>query len=102
MLLLLGIDTLAETVNAFILWKVMIINMLQEFREVLSKYWFFIFIKLCFANTSYFSSNDVNFGFDSSGKFEWITPEGRLNLFCNLTDLGQEEKALFFATSIYI
>ena len=102
MLFLFGIDTLAETVNAFVLWKVMNINMIQEFREVLSKYRFFILIKLCFANTSYFGSYDVKFGCVSSGKFEWITPEGRLNLISNLTDLRPGEKALFFATSTYI
>ena len=87
MLFLFGIDTLAATVNAIILWKVMNINMLQEFYGVLSKYWFFIFIKLSFANAGYFAINDINFGLDSSGKFEWITPAGRLNLICNSTNL---------------
>ena len=41
--------------------------------------------------TNYFVSIDVNFGADSSGKFEWITPEGRLNLIYNSTHFTAEE-----------
>ena len=78
------------------------INMLQEFCRVLSKYWFFIFIKLSFTNVAYLASNDVNFGVDSSGKFEWISPKGRLNLIFNSTDLRPEEMASFVANSTYI
>ena len=38
--------------------------------------------------TRYFAMNDVNFGADLRGKYEWITNEGRMNLLSNSTDLN--------------
>ena len=94
---LYAVDTISATINWIALWKVTKMNMLQEFCGVLTKYWLFIVIKLSFPMTGYFASHDINFGTDSSGKFEWITPEGRLNLIHNSTDLTNEEKFMQFA-----
>ena len=97
MCFLYAVDTIGAAINWIALWKVTKINMLQEFRGVLTKYWLFVVIKLSYPMTSYFSSHDVNFGFDSSGQFEWITPEGRLNLIHYSTDLTNEENFMQFA-----
>ena len=97
--ILFAVDTVSVIVNSTTLWKVMNVNMVREFAEVLGKYWYFIVIKQAYQMSFYFAGSDVNFGNDFSGKFEWITPEGRLNLVYNSTDLSEEEKSEFFLTS---
>ena len=97
--ILFAVDTVSVIVNSTTLWKVMNVNMLREFAEVLGKYWLFMAIKLAYTMSSYFVGSDVNFGGDFSGKFEWITPEGRLNLVYNSTDLSDEEKSKFLLAS---
>ena len=74
--------------------------MFREFAAVLAKYWHFIAVKLAHLMARHFGSNDVNLGADISGKFEWITPEGRLNLIYNSTDLSDEEKSKFPLSSL--
>ena len=73
------------------------IIMLQEYSRVLTKYWLFMVVRLSYVISSYFSSNDVNYGVDSSGKFEWITDKGRLNLIQNATYRDEEERSMSFA-----
>ena len=81
------------------LWKMINLSVLQEFATALSKYWRFMVIQFGFLISIYFSTSDVNFGVDSSGKFEWITPEGRLNLILNSTDLTNEDKSMLFVNT---
>ena len=88
--ILYTVDTISAVINSLLLWKVTKINMIQEFCRVLSKYWLFIVTKLSYIMASYFASLDVNFGLDSSSRFEWITPKGRLNLIRNSTDISDE------------
>ena len=97
--ILFAVDTVSAIFNSTILWKVMNVNMLREFAEVLGKYWYFIAIKLAYNMSFYFATSDVNFGGDFTGKFEWITPEGRLNLVYNSTDLSDIEKSKFLLSS---
>ena len=92
MLILFAFDAFSAMFNSILLWKIMSVNMLQEFYRVLSKYWIFMAIKIGFAMVSYFASSDVNLGTDTSGSHEWITPEGRQNLIWNSPDLTDEEK----------
>ena len=66
--------------------------MLSEFGGVVRKYWLFMTVKLAYNMAAYFATNDVNFGNDSTGRFEWITEEGRLNLIHNATDLDREAR----------
>ena len=94
MLMLFAFDAISATFNFIILWKVMNVNMLQEFYKVLSKYYIFMAIKLGNSMLSYFATTDVNFGIDVSGPHEWITPEGRKNLIWESTDLTNEEKTM--------
>ena len=84
--LLYIIDTISAAINSIVLWKVMKVNMLKEFREVVTKYWVFMLIKYSSTMSVYFASLDVNFGLDSSGKFKWITNEGRLSLIQNTSE----------------
>ena len=94
MFLLYSVDTISATINSIVLWKFTKINMLNEFCGVLTKYWLFMVIKLSHLISSYFASNDVNFGIDFSGKFEWLTPEGRLNLIQNATNPSFEGSSM--------
>ena len=96
MVLLYSVDTISATINSIVLWKFTKINMLKEFSGILAKYWLFMVIKLSHWISSFFASNDVNFGIDFSGKFEWLTPQGRLNLIQNATDPSYEESSMLF------
>ena len=93
--LLYTVDTISAAINSIVLWRITKINMLQEFCRVLTKYWLFVVIKLGYIMTNYFVSIDINFRADSSGKFEWTTSEGRLNLIYNSTYLTAEEITIF-------
>ena len=97
MLILFVFDIISVIVTSIVLWKVANINMLQEFRDGIDKYWLFFIIKLGQLLTGYFGTSDINFGMDSSGNFDWITPEGRQILIYNSTDLTNEEKILLMA-----
>ena len=92
MLILFLFDAISAVFNSIFLWKIMSVSMLQEFYRVFSKYWIFMAIKLGIWNVGYFGTTDVNFGLDTSGSHEWITPEGRQNLIWNSADLTDEEK----------
>ena len=71
--------------------------MLQEYCEVLAKYWLFMVVRLSYLISIYFASNDVNYGLDAKGGFKWITHEGRLNLIQNTTYRDEEERSMSFA-----
>ena len=96
MLILFLVDTMGAAINSICLWKMINLSVLQEFAAALSKYWRFMVIQFGFLMSIYLSTSDVNFGVDSSGKFEWITTEGRLNLILNSTDLTNAEKSMLF------
>ena len=100
MFILLSFDTLCAVVNSIIIWKVMKVNMLQEFCRLISAYWLFMTMKLSNHMTYYLAGKDVNFGMDSSGKFEWITSEGRLSLLYNSTFLNDEEKEILLSPQL--
>ena len=90
---LFSVDTIGAIINAICLWKLTNLNMFKEFAGVIKKYWYFLVFNLS-VNLNFYM-RDVNLGIDSSGKFEWITSEGRLNLILNSTDLTNEEKSIF-------
>ena len=68
-------------------------NMIQNFYQVLRKYWFYMAIKLAYYMSSMFVTLDINFGSDGTGEFKWITQQGWLELVSNSTDLTYDEKA---------
>ena len=83
---LLLFDTLSVVVTSVVLSTVVNLNMLQEFRNSLDKYWLFFLIKLGNGMCKHFASTDINFGMDITGKFDWITPNGRSSLIYNSTE----------------
>ena len=94
MLLLFVLDSISVVINCMWLWKQCNINMVLKWHRTLSKYWYFIILKLGFDMLSYLASTDVNFGIDGSGKFKWILNDGRNNLINNSMVLSNEEKSL--------
>ena len=66
--------------------------MLNEFCRVLSKYWFFIAVKLALNMIAYFATNDINMGMDGTLTFQWMSQEGWINLVNNSNELTVEEK----------
>ena len=94
MAILFLFDTVSMLVTSVVLWKVSNINMLQQFNDGINKYWLFLVIKVGLSMSGYFAFTDINAGMDSSGSYDWITPEGRLNLIYNSTDLSEEEKLM--------
>ena len=87
MVVLFAFDIISIIVTSFVLWKFANINMLQEFCDAIDKYWFFFIIKLGRLLSGYFALSDINFGMDSTGKFDWADSEGRQSLMYNSTDL---------------
>ena len=47
--------------------------------------------KMC----TWFATKDINFGMDSTGNWDWITDDGRVQLISNSNDLSDEEKTAF-------
>ena len=89
---LFAFDTLSAVINSLWLWKMVKLNMLQEFSRVLKEYWLFMAVKLAFNMMVYFSANDINFGMDRTRSFPWVSHEGWINLVNSSKDLSYEEK----------
>lgn len=100
MYLLFSIDSVCAIINSVWIWKATNINMIQQFAKVIRKYWHFMAMKLSYMMFSHFVVNDVNLGVDTSAKFEWITPEGRLNLLYNSSELSYDEKSMILSPEI--
>ena len=94
MLLLFGVDTFSMIVNYFILQRLAHVNLYREFSLTMKKYWFFMALVFAMSMSGMYAFNDINLGMDSTGKFGWITKEGRFELIINSTDLSEEEKTL--------
>ena len=92
MTLLFAVDTLSVLLNSLAIWNAARVNMLFEFCRVLSKYWFFIAIKLALNMTAYFATNDINMGMDGTQSFQWTSREGWINLVNNSNELTVEGK----------
>ena len=99
MLVLFVADTVSAVVNSICLWKLIKVNIMQEFSRILRKYWVFVVIKSAYYMSSYFIGLDINIGNDSSGEFRWITENGRLDLILGSDDLINEEKSLLLVNS---
>ena len=89
---LFAFDTLSAGINSFCLWKIVNINMAQEFCRMFEQYWFFMAVKLSYNMSMYFAPNDVNSGMDRSKSFQWTSDEGWRNLVNSSKDLSNEEK----------
>ena len=74
------IDTLCVILNTILLKKYCKINLIKEFCKILKSCWFFMAVKLSVQVSTYFLSNDINLGRDSTFHFNWTIEEGRLGL----------------------
>ena len=95
MSILFAVDTFSVVFNAAWLWKVANINMPQEFCRVLNKHWFLIAFPLGLSMSLYFATTDINLGIDGTHSYVWRTPQGRLFLIHNSSNLTEEEKTMF-------
>ena len=90
MAILFAFDTLNVLINSFCLWKVVQVNMIQEFSRVFTSYWHFLAIALGLNMTGYFASTDINLGVDGTQSFKWISRKGWMHLFFNSNNLTKE------------
>ena len=101
MLLLFGFDALCVLVNSFILSSLTDVSLLRECCRILKRYWHFISVKFTLKLILMFATKDINLGMDSTGKWNWITNEGRVRLINGSTVVSNEEKALLLNSSIW-
>ena len=97
MSILFVVDLLTVLISSFCLWKVLHLNMLAEFYQVLTKYWYFVSIYLSAVFVGAFCTIDINLGLDPTGSNQWIWKEGWINLVNASIALTNEEKAELMA-----
>ena len=102
MSILFAVDTLSVAINSFCLWKIIKVDMFQEFCRVLSRYKFFMAINLAQKMVLCFGSTDINYGIDVTRSFQWISDEGWRNLVNNSSDITPEEKAMLIAEKNFL
>ena len=93
MLELLTIDLISMIVTVASLYHFCNLHALQETCKLLKKYWWMMMLQLSVVAVN-FGGNDINFAMDFTGKFLWITDEGRYELIRNSSKLSQYEKAM--------
>ena len=98
MLQMFAIDIFSMTVSGLSLYYFLRINLFQAFCNMMKKYWM-IFVVTIPRIMMAFGTKDVNFGMDFSGKYEWITDEGRANLIRNAIEISEEEKLALLSNS---
>ena len=79
-----------------ILSKLTGIDLYEELRKTMKRYWTVIAVKFAICSCGYFASKDVNLGVES--EWGWITQEGWVQLINNTTDIPDEEKAILLAS----
>ena len=89
---LFAIDLICMVLTAVSLYKFCNLNVLQEFCKLLKKYWWMMMLQLSTIIIG-LGTTDINFAMDYTGKFLWISEEGRYDLIRNSSDLSQNEKA---------
>ena len=94
MSILFAVDTFSVVINAALLWKVANINMPQEFCRAINKHWFLIAFPLGLSMSLYFATTDINLGIDGTHSYVWRTPQGRLFLIHNSSNLTEEENII--------
>ena len=95
MLLLFGVDVFSVFVNYLILSKLTNVKLFQELCRIMKKFWLLVAVKFATKMCTWFVTKDINFGMDSTGNWDWITEDGRIQLISNSTDLSDEEKNAF-------
>ena len=102
MSILFFVDTLSVIINSFLLWKMLNVNMIEEFCRVLTKYWFLIAVPLELSMSLYLATKDVNLGIDETHAYLWIRNEGRAQLINSSNDLTEVEKTNVLANVTFL
>ena len=98
MILMFFFDFLAMVISGAFLWVFCNISLFQAFCNMMGKYWMIFLFKVPTIAMN-FGTRDLNFGLDYSGKFLWITQEGRFDIICNAVHISAEEKSMLIANS---
>ena len=98
MLLMLIFDLFAMVISGIFLKYSCKMDLFQLFCNMIDEYWMVFMVKLPII-VMFFAVRDVNFGFDYSGKYSWITDEGRFKIICNSSHISEEEKSLLLGNS---
>ena len=92
MFILFAVDAISVAINSFCLWKMVKINIIQEYWQTICNYWFFMAIFLAADLAVYFGSTDINFGMDETQSFHWVSNDGWIKLINDSYDIAVEEK----------
>ena len=94
MIQMFSLDFCGIIVTGVTLWVSCKINILEEFCNIMKKYWIILALKLAEGFVSTFAQNDINNGLDYTFQFTWITEEGRFRFIQNATYLSDNEKSI--------
>ena len=97
-ILMFCFDILAMVMSGAFLWVFCNIDLFQAFCNLMDKYWMIFLVKVPTIAMN-FGTRDLNFGLDYSGKFLWITQEGRFDIICNAVHISAEEKSILIGNS---
>ena len=92
MFILFAVDAISVAINSFCLWKMVKINIIQQYWQTICNYWFFMAIFLAADLAVYFGSTDINFGMDGTQSFHWVSNDGWIKLINDSYDIAVEEK----------
>ena len=98
MVLMLSFDVFAMVISGIFLRYSCEIDLFQFFCNMMDEYLMVFMVKLPII-VMFFGVRDVNFGFDYSGEYSWITDEGRFKMICNSCHISEEEKSLLLVNS---
>ena len=87
MLGLFLLDIICLALNSSILWIFSRVNLLEEFGSVLKRYWFVLAVKLVYDVYLHFYVHDINFGNDTTQKYDWITNVKNVSASSNMTEI---------------
>ena len=99
--LLFGIDVFSTLINCLMLSSLIKVNLFREISRIMKKYWHFFTANIAKEIFIMFATKDINLGMDSTGEFNWITNDGRINLIdCSAmiffqNDVMHQKQALF-------
>ena len=79
MFILFAVDGFSIATNSLCLWKVVNINILQEYCRVICNYWLFMAICHALNMAFYLGGTDINFGMDATQSFHWVSNDGWIN-----------------------
>ena len=95
MFTMITLESAGSMICGLLLYNYCKTNILQEFGDLMKRFWFIFAIRLAWTMTGNFSGDDSNSGMAvRSHEFTWFTDEGRREIVLNSTYLTHEEKSL--------